>query len=92
VRVNWLAAALHNLEEQADFIAENNLESGQKMLTEIASAVNQLARFPSLGRAGRVDGTRELIVPPYIVVYRVRNGTIEVLRLLHGAQRWPHSF
>ena len=46
------------------------------------------------GRVGRVDGTRELPVPPgpYIVVYRFRNETVEVISLEHGAREWPHQF
>jgi toxin ParE1/3/4 len=44
-----------------------------------------------MGRAGRVRGTRELVVPglPYIVIYRVRKDTIQIARILHGAQLWP---
>jgi plasmid stabilization system protein ParE len=26
---------------------------------------------------------------PFIVVYRVRESAVEIVRLLHGAQRWP---
>jgi toxin ParE1/3/4 len=43
-----------------------------------------------MGRPGRVQGTRERIITgtPYIVVYRVRH-EVEILRVLHGAMRWP---
>jgi len=38
-----------------------------------------------LGRPGRVLGTRELVVPDtsYIIPYRVRGNTLEVLRVFH---------
>jgi toxin ParE1/3/4 len=38
-----------------------------------------------------VPGTRELVVTgtPFIVVYRVEAATVVILRVLHGAQRWP---
>jgi plasmid stabilization system protein ParE len=26
---------------------------------------------------------------PYIVVYRIKADVIEILRILHGAQKWP---
>jgi toxin ParE1/3/4 len=47
-----------------------------------------------IGRAGRVPGTRELVVPrtPYIVPYRIQRTTIQILRVYHGARRWPDSF
>ncbi len=44
-----------------------------------------------LGRVGRQRSTRELVISrtPFIVIYRIMNGRIEILRLLHGAQQWP---
>jgi len=46
-----------------------------------------------MGRLGRVAGTRELVLSrtPYIVIYEFRgpDEEIYILRLLHGAQRWP---
>jgi toxin ParE1/3/4 len=47
-----------------------------------------------MGRPGRVTGTRELVVDgtPYILPYRVRNRVVQILRVLHGARRWPQRF
>jgi toxin ParE1/3/4 len=49
---------------------------------------------PQIGRPGRVSGTREFVITktPYIVPYRVRNDALEILRVYHGARRWPDSF
>jgi toxin ParE1/3/4 len=57
-------------------------------------AVEQLANFPEMGRPGRVHGTRELVIQstPYIVAYRLKGSTVEILALLHGARRWPTRF
>lgn len=57
----------------------------------IEAAVSQLVRMPRSGRAGKVAVTRELVVPrtPYVIVYRVYTDRVVILRLLHGAQRWP---
>lgn len=45
---------------------------------------------PTLYKAGRVKGTRELVVRPnYVMVYRVLPDAIEVLRVLHASQQWP---
>lgn len=59
----------------------------------IMAVLDHLPRHPELGRAGRVQGTRELVVggTPFIVIYRfkAKAGRVEVLRVLHGAQQWP---
>lgn len=60
----------------------------------IEEAVHLLARYPALGRPGRVEGTRGLVVPdtPHVIPYRVRRGRVEVLRILHAARKWPRAF
>ena len=49
--------------------------------------------FAESGLPGRVDGTRELVIDrtPYIAAYRVAGVTVQILRVLHGAQRWPED-
>jgi len=63
------------------------------VLTAIRVAVDRLGRHPSLGRAGRVDGTRELIISntPYIV-YRVVENQIRILPVIHTSRQWPRRF
>ena len=41
--------------------------------------------------ARRIEGTRELVFAglPYIVVYRIQDQDLEILRIYHGAQDWP---
>jgi toxin ParE1/3/4 len=48
-----------------------------------------LETFPNRGRPGRIAGTRELVFPPYIIVYRTVAQIVEVLRIYPGAQDWP---
>jgi toxin ParE1/3/4 len=50
-----------------------------------------LLEHPKMGRPGRVEGTRELVVSntPFIVIYRLQGQHVEVIRLLHSAQLWP---
>jgi toxin ParE1/3/4 len=60
---------------------------------EIERQTDMLAQHPRMGREGRVVGTRELVIggSPFIVVYRVKKTSIEILRLLHGARQWPRG-
>ncbi len=54
----------------------------------LSNGLNKLATFPGLGRRGEVTGTRELVCPPYVVVYRSTEEIVEVLYIWHGAQDW----
>ena len=60
---------------------------------KIEHQVGQLLEHPDIGRPGRTEGTRELVISgtPFIIVYRhkPRSKRIELIRLLHGAQEWP---
>jgi toxin ParE1/3/4 len=52
---------------------------------------SSLRNFPNKGRAGRVEGTRELSLPslPFILVYRILKETVEIANVIHGAQKYP---
>ncbi len=94
MKLRWLRTALRNLDEQTAYIANDNPEAALRIVARVRDAIERLARHPSLGRPGRVPGTRELVVSgtPYVIPYRVRGGQVEILRVLHGAQRWPEEF
>ena len=55
---------------------------------------SELARLlcvhPNLGRSGRVEGTRELVVhQSYMLVYDISEDLIRVLRVLRTSRQWP---
>lgn len=60
----------------------------QRTIRQIYETIRVLKISPHLGRPGREPGTREILFPPmpYVAVYRLREQTIEVLRIYHGAQ------
>lgn len=93
MRIVWLARAIAQRDAQLDYIANDSPAAAIRVGDQVAHQVKQLATNPELGRAGRVDGTRELVIArtPLIAVYRVNQTAdrIEVLALLHGAQMWP---
>ena len=62
-----------------------------KVASLIRVAINRLMAFPSLGRTGRLSGTRELVIPrlPYLAVYVVRGDEVVIQRVLHQSQQWP---
>ena len=60
-------------------------------VTKIHQSIEDLTRFSERGRAGRVAGTRELIVTgtPFIVAYNLDHDEVQVLAIFHGARIWP---
>ena len=89
--VKWLRQALKNLKQAYDYIAEDDGDAAIGVVLKIQAATEQLAEFSTLGRVGRVENTRELVIAntPYIVIYRVRGNAVEILRLLHTSKRYP---
>ena len=94
MRVRWLKRALKNLDEEAEYIARDNLQTAARIVERIATSVDRLATHPASGRPGRVPGTRELVISgtAYIVPYRVRDVTVEILRVFHASRKWPEKF
>jgi len=87
----WLQRALNDRDAQLDYIAQDNPLAAVAQGDRIEDQVDQLLQHPQMGRPGRKQGTRELVISrtPFIVVYRIKGKRIELLRLLHGAQKWP---
>lgn len=91
--VRWLERAIADLEDIADYIAMDNPNAALGIVDRVEGSAAAIPDNPQRGRSGRVSGTRELIIAgtPYLIVYRISPDTIDVLRVLHGAQQWPPS-
>jgi toxin ParE1/3/4 len=91
MRVRWLRKAPRNLDDDATYIAADDTAAARLAVKRVLDAASNLAEQPGLGRPGRVPGTRELIVAKtrYIVPYRVRGETVEILRVFHTSRRLP---
>ena len=93
MQVKWLKKALQNLDDEAEYIAQDNPAAAKLVVQRIVDAINLLLDNPALGHAGRIHGTRELVVPDtrYIIPYRVRPllNRIEILRVFHTSRCLP---
>lgn len=94
MKLRYTRQALADLAEARTYIAARNTEAAAAMALRIRDAIEGLRLFPDRGRQGRIGGTRELIIPttPFVVAYRVSEGQVEILAIIHGARRWPASF
>ena len=94
MQIIWLTTALNNLDELAEYIAQENPQAARQVLELIETQVNLLATQPALGRPGRVLGTRELVISNthYLVPYRIKNSVVEILRVFHTSRRLPKTW
>ena len=89
--LHWTRRALRRLDEIGSFIAAENPASAAKVVNRIVAAAERLADHPNSGRAGRLNGTRELVLAdiPYIVPYRILGDRVEIITVFHAAQHRP---
>lgn len=94
MKIVWTEPARQDLREIFTYIAEENPRAARALLAEIKERVSVLASNPQIGRPGRVDSTRELVLngTSYILPYRVKDQQIQVLAVFHAARRWPDNF
>ena len=94
MKLFWTRLAISDLNSTYDFIAQENLSAAIRVIDRIQKAAAVLSQNPDIGRPGRVDGTRELIISgtPFIMPYQIKGKRVEVLAVIHGARRWPDAF
>ena len=96
MKILWTDPAAKDLDYIESYIKEDNPVAAVDVVLSIIHTVETLlSEHSHIGKPGRVHGTRELVVPAYpayIVVYRVLEHKLEILRILHGARKWPDSF
>jgi toxin ParE1/3/4 len=91
----WSPEAIGDLAALRSYIEQDDPAAAQRIALHIIRIVEALLpNNPEMGRPGRVPGTRELVIPktPFIVPYRLVGNTIQILRIFHGAHRWPDAF
>ncbi len=90
----WLRTALRKLDDEARHTAADDPVAARLVVARVLDAVAALMEPPSIGRPGRVPGTRELEVlkPRCVAPHRVHREVIEILRVFHTLRRLPRSW
>lgn len=94
MKLVWTRRALAEIDDFFAFVARSNPAAAAQLVARIEQAAAALIAHPQIGRPGRSDESRELIVSgtPYILPYRVRDGRIEILAAFHASRDWPDQF
>jgi toxin ParE1/3/4 len=77
-----------DLQSISDYLKEHHARYRDPTMQKLYGTIRALKKWPGRGRPEREEGTREILFPPtpYVAVYRVREQTIEVMRIYHAAQ------
>ncbi len=93
MKIVWTGSARLDLREIFEFIVEDNPNAARTLLAEIRKRASSLEDNPQIGRLGRLEGARELVLAGihYILPYRVKEREIQILAVFHTARQWPKS-
>jgi len=91
MNLRWTTPARDDLTGILDYIARDDPGVALATIDRIEAVALRLIDFPLSGREGSVPDTRELPISglPFLIIYRVKDVNIDVLRVLHGARQWP---
>jgi toxin ParE1/3/4 len=90
--VHWTEQAIRHLTAIQSYIAQSSPRHAQGMVDRITRRSQQLASSPELGGVvtDYADLTvREVLEPPYRIIYRVGVDRVDVLAVVHGARLLP---
>jgi toxin ParE1/3/4 len=90
--INVLAS--QDLNQIADYFAENNLEAGEQFFLAFNRKCQQLIAFPNSGKSYTTirPELRGLSLEGYIVFYRILDDGIEILRVVNGRRNFSSLF
>ncbi len=91
MEIRWSPVAAEDFSSIIHYIRRDSPEAAQRVAKVIYDGASSLSDFPYKGRAGRVEGTRELPLSPlaYVLVYRIARDAVEIADVIHGAQKYP---
>ncbi len=95
MRIRWQTQALSDIYSLHRYIARDDELAASALVARIRSIVETtIPSHPRIGKPGRVDGTRELVIAktPFVVVYRIAPDAIEILSVRHAMRLWPDRF
>ena len=78
--------AIQDMEQILDYLAKNNLKTGEKFLEEFSKKCRYLTQFPLMGRSYREirPYLRGLLMKNYIIFYRLTEQGLEIMRVVKG--------
>ncbi|NEP56881.1 MAG: type II toxin-antitoxin system RelE/ParE family toxin [Symploca sp. SIO2G7] len=79
-------AASQDLDEISDYFVSRSVEAGEKFVNEFEQKCKNLVNFPNMGRSyAEVEPSlRGVPLEGYIILYRVIENGVEIVRVVNG--------
>jgi plasmid stabilization system protein ParE len=88
-KIIWTSDAYRDLQGIFEFISRDSAAIAISSVERILARIDQLIEFPFLGarvRHWKVSPYRHLLEPPYRIIYRVENGVVVLVGIIHAAR------
>ena len=92
--VYWTDTAVDHLRAIHAYVAQDSKIYADRLIDRLTRRSEQISLFPLSGRVVpefRREDIREVIERPYRIIYRIKEEHINILAVLHGAQRLPQE-
>ena len=87
--IRWTVHAVNQLAALAEYISLDSPLYAEQTVARLVARLEQARVHPHSGRVVPEflrDDLRELVEPPYRIIYRIRVDAVEVLAIVHGRQ------
>lgn len=90
MKLRWSPEALQDLLDIHDFISRDAPAQADQLVDDLITCAEQLERFPHSGRLVPeydAPAIREIIYPPYRIIYQLEDTSVAIVTVLHGARK-----
>lgn len=83
-----------DIRQTVNYLRKENPAVADNLILAIQKSLRLIEKNPNIGRPDPEDGTREWSIPnwPYIIPYRIKSETIEILRVWHTRRDRPETW
>lgn len=90
MKIVWSEQARQEWATQYRFYRQRNPDAARRMRQAVMDGVQRVRSHPRIGKPGRVEGSRELVISgtPFLLVYDENPARVEILHVYDGRQNW----
>ena len=91
VKIRWSLQAAEEFEGICEYLEKNSPQYARLFAFKVTESVDRLKKFPNIGRiVPEIENlnVRELVYKSYRIIYRIKDGTIEIASIFHGSRNF----